>query len=220
MIWNSTRFWPESTLPIDQEDFQMRTLTIVAGLVLILAVASSPGLAGTISGTVDAKPAKFKQNAVVYIESIEGEFSPPEEPVLMDQKNLTFEPHVLPILVGTTVSFLNSDNVLHNVFSPDKCAEKFNLGSWPQGETREYTFSDTGCVAVMLCNVHPEMESFVLSLSNPYFAATDKEGAFTISDVPPGEYVLKVWHEKLKTDPQEVTVPEKDSIEVSFLLKR
>ena len=92
----------------------------------------------------------------------------------MDQKNLAFVPHVLPVVVGTTVDFLNSDQVLHNVFTPDKCAGKFNLGTWPKGETRSVKFDQTGCSPVMLCNVHPEMEGFVVVLQNPYAGVTDK----------------------------------------------
>ena len=57
-----------------------------------------------------------------------------KEHARMDQKNLMFVPHVLPVLAGTTVDFMNSDDVLHNVFSPDKCCDKFNLGSWPKGQ--------------------------------------------------------------------------------------
>ena len=60
--------------------------------------------------------------------------SPPRRPTPLDQRNLVFEPHVLPVLVGTTVDFLNSDAVQHNVFSPDACADKFNLGTWPKGQ--------------------------------------------------------------------------------------
>jgi plastocyanin len=184
-------------------------------------MGGTPALAGEIKGSVTAKRAKFLENTVIYVEEVKDEeFKPDEEPSLMDQVNMTFVPHVLPVLVGTTVSFKNSDNVLHNVFSPDKCANKFNLGSWPQGETREFTFKELGCTPVLLCNVHPEMEAFILVLQNPYFAVTDKKGNFTIPDVPAGEFTISVWHEKLKAEPQEVTVAEEDSVEVSFALAR
>jgi plastocyanin len=182
--------------------------------------AASICAAGTITGKVDAKPAKFMENTVVYLDKVEGKtFTPPKDHVHMDQANLTFTPHVLAILAGTTVDFKNSDNVLHNVFSPDKCADQFNLGSWPQGETRSYTFKNAGCVSTVLCKVHPEMEAFVIVLQNPYFAVTKKDGSFSIGDVPAGKYTLKVWNEKLKGAPQDVTAGASDTTHVDVVLK-
>lgn len=176
--------------------------------------------AGTIKGKITVKGARDARDVVVYIDKVPGEFKPPKEHAKMDQKNLTFIPHVLPILAGTTVDFHNSDDVLHNVFTPDKCAEKFNLGTWPKGQVRSYTFKQAGCVAVLLCNVHPEMEAWVVVLQNPYFYKTGKDGVFKIENVPAGKYTLKVWHEKLKGKPQEVTVPEKGEVTVNFVMKR
>ena len=96
--------------------------------------------AGTITGKVKAHGVKNSADAVVYIEKIESQtFPAPKEHALMDQKGLKFHPRVLPILAGTTVDFLNSDDVLHNVFCPDACAEKVNLGTWPKrGKTLVY----------------------------------------------------------------------------------
>jgi plastocyanin len=194
-------------------------LVLLAACVVL--IGGTPALAGEIKGSVTAKRDKFLENTVIYVEEVKDkEFKPDETPSLMDQVNMTFVPHVLPVLVGTTVSFKNSDKVLHNVFSPDKCANKFNLGSWPQGETREFTFKEPGCTPVLLCNVHPEMEAFILVLQNPYFAVTDKEGSFTIPDVPAGKYTINVWHEKLKAESCEATVPKEGSVEVSFALAR
>ncbi len=178
-------------------------------------------LAGNIKGIVKAKGVKHSGNAVVYITEIPGKkFEPPKEHAKMDQKNLTFIPHVLPILAGTTVDYLNSDDVLHNVFSPEKCAEKFNLGSWPKGQIRSYTFEKLGCTPVLLCNVHPEMEAYVVTLQNPYYAVSSKDGAYTIKDVPPGKYTLKIWHEKLKGESKEVTISEAGEIEINFEIKK
>lgn len=162
--------------------------------------------AGELKGTVKATGVKNSADAVVYVDTIAGKsFPAPSEHARIDQKNLVFNPHVLPVMVGTTVDFLNSDAVLHNVFSPDKCADKFNLGSWPQGQTRSYTFK-APCVATLLCNVHPEMEGFVVAVPTPYFAVTDKTGAYVIKDVPDGSYTVKVWHPKLKEASRSVTV--------------
>jgi plastocyanin len=181
----------------------------ISRLPIVIAILLLPGLsarAGELKGTVKATGAKNSADAVVYVDAIAGKtFPAPSAHVKIDQKNLVFNPHVLPVLVGTTVDFLNSDAILHNVFSPDKCADKFNLGSWPQGQTRSYTFK-APCVATLLCNVHPEMEGFVVVLPTPYFAVTDKTGAYTIKDVPDGSYTVKVWHPKLKETSRSVTV--------------
>lgn len=172
-----------------------------------------------ITGKVDADKAKYKPNTVVYIEKAEGNFKPGAN-AKMDQKNLVFIPHVLPVLVGTTVDFLNSDDVLHNVFTPDACANKFNLGSYKKGEFKSHKYDKLGCQTVILCNVHPEMEAYIVVVQNPYFSVTDKDGNFTIKNVPPGKYTLKVWNEKLRADSQEITVPASGKLEVNFKLKK
>src|SRR3972149_751880 len=177
--------------------------------------------AGDIKGKVTAKGARHSGDAVVYIDSIPGKkFDPPKEHAKMDQKNLTFIPPFLPILAGTAVDYLNSDDVLHNVFTPEKCAEKFNLGTWPKGQVRSYTFKVPGCIPVMLCNVHPEMEAYILVLETPYYALSAKDGSYTMKDIPPGKYTLKVWHEKLKGDAKEVTVGESGDVEINFEIKK
>ena len=153
----------------------------------------------------------------------------------MDQLNLVFVPFMLPVTLGTTVDFLNGDSVLHNVFTPDTKADKFNLGTWPKGEMRPYTFKKLGS-AVILCNVHPEMEAYVVALPNPYFAVTDVDGKFTIPGKPnpklerdkrpappelaAGTYILHAWHPKGKLYTQQVTVPEKGAATVEITLGR
>ena len=177
-------------------------------LVLAFAAAAAlPLAAGDIHGKVACKGVRDSGDAVVYVGAIAGKsFAPPAEHAKIDQKNLVFLPHVLPVLVGTTVDFHNDDAVLHNVFSPDGCAEKFNLGTWPKGQTKSYTFKKECVAAALLCKVHPEMEAFVLASPTPYFAVTKADGSYTISGVPDGSYTLKVWHPKLKAKEMPVKV--------------
>jgi len=172
----------------------------------VLALAATPLLAGDIHGKVEAHGVRNSADAVVYVDAIAGKtFAPPAEHVLMDQKNMEFVPHVLPVLAGTTVDFLNSDALLHNVFSPDACADRMNLGTWPQGQKRSFTVKKP-CFAALLCKVHPEMEGFLAVLPTPYFAVTSAAGAYEIKDVPNGTYTVKVWHPTLKPAQQSVTV--------------
>lgn len=192
-------------------------LSALVSLLLIPALL----FAGDIKGSVKLKGKKTNANAVVYIEKIPGKtFKPPEKGVDMDQKNMVFIPHVLPVVAGTKVNFLNSDDVLHNVFTPDACAEKFNLGTWPKGQVRSYTFKKSGCFAVMLCNVHPEMEAWVVVLENPYFAVSSKDGSYEIKGVPAGTYTLKTWYKDFKAKSMQVTVPESGPVEWNFELAK
>ncbi len=192
----------------------MKTLQLAA-LALTL---SAPALAGDLHGHVTCTGVRDSADAVVYVDAIPGKtFAAPAAHALIDQKDMQFMPRVTAVQAGTTVDFLNSDVLLHNVFSPDKCAEKFNLGSWPKGTKKSYTFKQP-CAASLLCNVHPEMEGFVVASPTPYFAVTDKTGAFIIKDVPDGAYTVKVWHPKLKETSRQVAVA--GATQADFELKK
>lgn len=170
-----------------------------------LAVAA-PLFAGDIHGKVTCKGVRNCEDAVVYVDKIAGKtFTAPADHAKIDQKAMQFHPHVLPVLVGTTVDFHNSDSVLHNVFSPDACADKFNLGTWPQGQVKSFTFKKE-CVAALLCKVHPEMDGFVVALPTPYFAVAAADGSYEIKGVPDGAVTVKAWHPKLKAAQKAVTV--------------
>lgn len=182
-----------------QRRFQLNKYIIVAAIASAFMGAFDVSAGGTVQGTLKSASPKKITDAVVYIEKVDVAFPAPAKHESMDQKNLVFIPHVLPVIKGTVVDFLNSDQVRHNVFSPSQ--EKYNMGTWPMGETKNRTFDKEG-VYVQLCNVHAEMEGFIVVLQNPYFSLTKKDGAFVIPNVPAGTYVLKVWQEKLKK-PQE-----------------
>lgn len=195
---------------------------VVVGIVAA-AVLASGGFAAAagseITGTVTATGLSSNANAVVYL--VQAPAAKPPGPVTMDQKDMQFQPHVLPVVVGTTVKFVNSDSVPHNVFSPDYGG--YNLGTWPQGQSKDYTFSKCTkfpCAYTQLCRIHPEMEGFIVVLENPYFAVTDRAGHFVIRDVPPGKYTVAIWHEKLKAQPKPVTVEAGKNAVVDFTLGR
>jgi plastocyanin len=160
-------------------------------LATFLLWSAKSTLAGTIKGKVKVRGLRSPKDVVVYIDKLEGEFKSPKAHAKMDQQKMVFLPHVLPIVAGTTVDFHNNDSLFHNVFTPDKCADKFNLGTWGQDEIRSYTYKEAGCVSTILCNVHPEMEA-----------------------------CLKVWHKKARGPDQEVTVPEEGEVTVDLKMKR
>lgn len=182
----------------------MKSQKILGMVAVLLFITPALLSAGTISGKVQVKGARDHSNAVVYIASAPGQFAPQNSP-RMNQTSLSFQPLVLPIVVGTTVKFQNSDDVLHNVFTPSPAGDRFNLGSWPKGQSKPYTFTKLGKVD-LLCNVHQEMHAYILVLQNPFFTVTDREGNFRIENVPAGTYTLKVWHERGTGPAQTITV--------------
>ncbi len=197
----------------------MKTFRIHIALLLLMMWPVSIVMAGDIKGTVVLKGRKSNANAVIYIEKIEGrKFKPPSQPAVMDQKNLEFIPHILPVLVGTEVEFRNSDDVLHNVYSPDACPKKFDLGSWPRGKVKTQKFDKAGCQPVILCNVHPAMEAYVVVLETPYFAVSKKDGSYMIQGVPAGIYTLTIWHARMPGKSVEVKVPESGTVTADFEL--
>ena len=191
----------------------------IARVAFLVAVASlAAGLAGaaSLSGTVRCKGVATSADAIVYVAEIPGKTFPPgKEPAKMGQTHLRFVPRVLPVLVGTTVEFLNSDAVNHNIFSPDKCTGRMNLGTWSQGQTRSYTFKQE-CAATLLCNLHPEMEGWIVAVPTPYFAVTGADGSYRINDLPDGSLTVKIWHPKLKAIQKTVAV--QGATEASFEL--
>jgi len=150
------------------------------GLALTLANA---GQANEIKGKVSVQGIKSAENIAVYVDTIpDKKFDAPKEHVVIDQKKMTFIPRVVAVQQGTTVDFLNSDPVGHNVYWPSISGNKklsHNLGTWPKGEKKPFQFNDLGTVS-LLCNVHPEMSGYVVVVPTPYFAVTDKDGNFEI----------------------------------------
>ncbi len=180
--------------------------------------AAFPLAAGSLQGKVTLKGLSNNSGAVVYVDRIPGKsFPAPAAHARMNQESLMFAPHVLAVQEGTTVDFLNSDAVQHNVFSPTACAGKMNLGPWPTGQTRSHTFTKE-CFVTLLCLIHPQMLGYVAVLPTPYFAVTAADGSYSIPNVPDGSYTVKVWHPKLHTAPVKETV--KGATQANFTLSR
>lgn len=181
----------------------MKTKALV--LMAVIAGFAAAAWAGDIEGKVTG----MKGQSIVYVEAMAGKtFPAPTNHPVMDQKGLVFNPHIMAVQQGTTVDFLNSDTVQHNVYwtgtSTDKKASK-NLGTWPKGDKRSYTFDKAGVVP-LLCNVHPDMAAYIVVSPTPYFAQTDDAGNYKIKDVPDGSYTVTVWHEGAKSQSKPVTV--------------
>lgn len=133
---------------------------------------------------------KDRSGVVVYVTG----FTRPAPAAVAElvQKKQRFQPRVLPIVKGQTVSFPNQDRIYHNVFSVSPLAT-FDLGQYKEKDPpRDVTFDNPGLVPVY-CNIHPQMLSYVAVLENDAFASTGEDGRFEIGGIPPGEHVLNAW---------------------------
>jgi plastocyanin len=181
----------------------MKRKTLI--LIAVMAGFTLAASAGTISGQVSGVAGP----SVVYVDAISGKtFPAPAQHPVIDQKGLVYQPHITAVLVGTTVDFLNSDSVAHNVFWTSIGGNKklgHNLGTWPKGEKKSFKFDAPGAVPI-LCNVHPEMSAYLVVAPTPYFTTSDEAGNYKIENVPDGSYTVTAWHEGAKSQSKPVTV--------------
>ncbi len=195
---------------------KFRSKCLVAG-VLALALAAPAVGAATLTGRISGAPepprtrhsgyGKYRREAapkgkiphplIVLLEpKTRGALpKPPAEPVVMDQRDEQFQPRALPVMVGGTVDFLNSDSFYHNVFSLST-PRKFDLGRYRQGNSRSVTFTKPGLVK-LFCEIHPQMIGYILVTETPWFTSASATGEYELRDVPPGDYTVRVWHEGL-----------------------
>jgi plastocyanin len=181
------------------------TSRALVALVVALTVRPAAAESGAVKGTITG-PDGPVADAVVMIEgpSVPGAADAPH--AVIDQRGVKFVPHVVAVPVGTTVDFPNHDPTLHNVFSASP-AKKFDLGMYGRGEMKSVTFDAPGVVRIG-CNVHSQMQAFVVVNTNPYVAVSKADGSYTVSGVPAGSYQLHVWHETLAEQRTPVTVHE------------
>jgi plastocyanin len=144
-------------------------------------------------------------NAVVSITNIsKGKPMDGGAPVL-DQKGCQYVPHVLLFPAGSTVKINNDDGILHNIHTYSTKNPPVNMAQPKFKKTIEAKFEQPELIRVT-CDAHGWMEGWFISEDNPYFAKTDADGNYKLTDVPPGDYELKVWQEKLGEKTAKVTV--------------
>lgn len=163
---------------------------VVAGIAGLAGRCAAGGAAADVYGQALAggRPAV---NIIVWLDAPHAPRTPQREKVVLDQRNLTFYPHVLAVRVGTTVEFPNHDRVFHNVFS-FRDGKRFDLGLYPVGAVREVTFGKAG-LSRLFCNIHPEMSAYVMAVDTPYFGVSDAKGRFKLPDVPAGSFTYHAW---------------------------
>lgn len=158
------------------------------------------------SGDLLLSPQKELRNAVVWVENppANAQSAALPEKVEMDQNGCVFIPRVLVVPAGGTVDFLNSDRLLHNLHATPKLNASFNR-TQPKSRTIPITFDKPEIVRVG-CELHSWMTGWVVVAAHPFYAITGADGQFSFDNLPPGQYKLQVWHERLGTVPASVTV--------------
>jgi plastocyanin len=149
----------------------------------------------TVSGTVSGGGSLGPGGTVISLKRADGA-TPRPSPARgksMNQLNKTFVPKILPVTVGSTVTFKNEDEIFHNVFSLSR-PNDFDTGLYKSGGSYTKTFNRPGAVQ-LLCNIHASMIGYVVVLDTPWYGQADAAGNFAIKGVPPGEYDLEAWHE-------------------------
>jgi plastocyanin len=212
-------------------------------LALAVAVVSWTARAAMITGTVRAKGADKAQSAGTddgyasrrykFVEKIDYDHlqdfvvsidqvvssateTPASAAPMIVQRDANFEPHVLPVAVGTGVKWPNEDDIYHNVFSMSDTKD-FNLGLYGKEKTPVIIFDKVGRVDVF-CGIHTKMHCIILVLPSPFFALADSHGRYAIKGVPPGTYRLKAWQERMPAQVKDVVVPADGEVRVDFVL--
>lgn len=150
-----------------------------------------------LTGSSEASVIRQKNYSgiIVWLEPVSGP-SPQasRRTYTLNQKNKRFTPHVQVMPVGSELSLPNSDVIFHNAFSTFS-GQPFDTGLYPPGGTQKILFRRSGVVRIF-CNIHSNMSAVVVVTPTPWFALSGKDGRFSISDVPAGEYQLHIWHER------------------------
>ncbi|MFZ0888166.1 MAG: carboxypeptidase regulatory-like domain-containing protein [Candidatus Binataceae bacterium] len=212
---------------------RLATVSMVCAALAFAVSAFAQGGAGTISGTVKLEgaaptPKKIEitkdkevcglkshfeqdlvvgsgggiQYAVVSLTGIKAASKPQE--VTFDQKGCQYDPHVLAFPAGSTVKILNSDGILHNIHTYSTKNPSFNMAQPKFKKVITVTEAQPELIKVT-CDAHGWMSGWWYVTDNPYYAVTDENGNFTIKDVPPGDYTIQVWQEKLAPAGKELT---------------
>lgn len=178
----------------------------VVGAVALVTVAAPLGaqVAGRLTvNDAGGRVASDLGDAVIFIEGRGPRVAAAERQMVLDARQ--FRPRVLVVHAGSNVVFPNQDPFNHNVFSPSE-GNAFDLGLYGRNDSRNRRFARAGLVRIY-CNIHPRMTAFVVVRDNGWYAQPGADGSFTIPNVPPGTYTLKVWHERAPELTQQITVP-------------
>jgi hypothetical protein len=210
------RYLPSITIAAVLASFQLAGAADITGKVKLKGTPKPeiPIQLDAVCGGLNAKPVTTRHfvvgsdnglaNVFVYIKQGAPKAPPPagEGPVL-DQKGCMYEPYVMGVVTGQKFKVHNSDALLHNVHATPKVNKEFNFAQVSKGQENEKSFDQPEVLVRMKCDVHPWMFAYIGVVDHPYFAVTDKDGNFTIKNVPPGKYTVEAYHLKAGAKTQE-----------------
>ena len=173
---------------------------------------------------MEKQPIKVKDGGLadvyVYVKSglPPGNYPPPAEPAVIDQKGCNYTPHIVTMQAGQALKIKNDDDTLHNIHPRPTVNAEFNIGQPRKGMESTKTFDKKEVMIPVGCDVHPWMRSYISVLDNPFFAVTDEDGKYEIKGLPAGEYEVEAVHEKLKSQTGKITVKdgEKATLDLSY----
>jgi plastocyanin len=161
------------------------------------------------------------ENVIVFVSNGLGDqtFDPPSQPMKIEQKGCMYEPHVVAVRASQELEVINEDKTTHNIHPLPRNNPEWNK-SEPPGLSFEVSFPRQEIAIPVKCNIHPWMKTYIAVFKHPYFVLTGKNGSFEMDNLPPGNYTLEAWHEKLGTATQQITIGGAETKEVKFVFKK
>jgi carboxypeptidase family protein len=150
---------------------------------------------------------------------VTGTFPAPTTPVEIDQQGCNYTPHIVAMQANQPLKIKNNDDTLHNIHPRPTVNAEFNIGQPRKGMESTKTFDKKEVMFPVGCDVHPWMRAYISVLDHPFYAVTKEDGTFEIKGLPPGDYEVEAYHEKLKTQTQKVTVKAGEPAKVDFAFK-
>jgi len=175
---------------------------------------------GAMTEDIEADSKGDLENVVVYVSQGLGDakFDPPQQPAVIEQKGCMYMPHVVAIRANQPLNVVNADATTHNIHPSPNNNREMNQ-SQPPGVPLTLTFAREEIAIPVKCNIHPWMRSYIAVFKHPFFAVTGKDGSFEIPNLPPGNYTITAWHEKLGTSFQRITVGDSETKTLEFVFK-
>lgn len=174
-----------------------------------------------MKGDLDVGAGGGIANVAVVVKASKGKaLEIPTAPITFDQKGCEYHPHVLAFPAGSTIQVLNPDGVLHNVHVMGKANPEANRAMPKFQKKVDWKVEKAEWPIAVKCDAHPWMHAYWMSMDQPYYAVTDASGAFKITDLPPGDYEVEVWHATLGKKTEKVTIKAKEDTKVDWSLSK
>ncbi len=178
--------------------------------------AEGYGSEGPLTQSVGVSDGRLA-NVFVYVkEGLDLTFPAPPDPVVLNQENCRYHPHIMGLQVDQPLQISNSDPLLHNINTQPSLNRGFNISQPQAGMETTRKFGVPEVMIPVKCDVHGWMGAYIGVLDHPYFAVSAADGSFSMLNLPPGQYVVEAWHELYGVQTMDVAVGEGETAEVSF----